>query len=144
MIRTRRAKQAVMISGINVTPLTDVSLVLLIIFMVTATAMTSERHLKLILPKTASEAPLPESLTLRIDAEQQMYLNEQPVAPADLAAQVRAYHEQTGARLLVVKADTRVPYGIVYEAIDAARGVGMHSIGLAGRRAEIPITNEQP
>lgn len=136
MIRLSRPKQATMISGINITPFTDVCLVLLIIFMVTASALTSERALKMSLPQTSSASPLPESLTVRIDAGQQLYLDDQPVTAAQLESALRTAHESSGVRLLVVKVDEQVPYGIYYQVIDTASRVGIDNIAAAGRNVD--------
>jgi biopolymer transport protein ExbD len=137
MIRSKSSRQVKFISEINITPFTDVCLVLLIIFMVTAPEMVRESQFHLNLPKaTTAEAAMPTSVTVRITPEQQVYVNNAESSFATLQADIRAVHEKTGARLLVVKADESVPYKLVITTIDTARSVGVDQIGLATRKQE--------
>ena len=141
MIRTRRSPYKRMITDINITPFTDVCLVLLIIFMVTATALTKETNMRLNLPKAVTaDSPLPASVTVKINHDQQMYLNydqfSSQVTFAELETRLRELRTEHGARLLVVKADEGVPYRLVISAIDTARKVGLDQIALATREPE--------
>ncbi|MBI3945582.1 MAG: biopolymer transporter ExbD [Armatimonadetes bacterium] len=137
MIRTRRNKQSAMISGINITPFTDVCLVLLIIFIVTANALARESSLRLDLPRAASaRTPLPTSITVAITRDQQVFLDNARVTFATLGRKLTEARTQQGVDLLVIKADEGIPYRLVVSAIDAARRVGFDQIALATRQPE--------
>ncbi|OPZ85044.1 MAG: Biopolymer transport protein ExbD [bacterium ADurb.Bin429] len=137
MIRSKSSRQVKFISDINITPFTDVCLVLLIIFMVTAPEMVRESQFHLSLPKAATaEAAMPASVTVRITPEQQVFVNNSESSFASLREDIRKVHEETKARLLVVKADETVPYRLVIETIDIARSEGVDQIGLATRKQE--------
>lgn len=136
MIRTKRTKSIKLITDINITPFTDVCLVLLIIFMVTASALTKETSLRVNLPKstTANDA-LPTSVTVRITSSRHLFVNNQPVTSfADMEAKIAAHHNKYGTRLLVVRADEGIPYQLVINTIDVARKVGVDQIALATRQ----------
>lgn len=137
MIRSRRGTQNKLISGINITPFTDICLVLLIIFMVTATALSEESSLKIRLPKAATaDTPMPSSLTVRIGADRAMFLNNFPVTMATLPAKMRAVQQQSDVKLVVVKADEHLPYQMVIDVIDVARNLGIEGIALSTRVPE--------
>ena len=117
-------------SEINVTPMIDVMLVLLIIFMVITPALagyTAE------LPKAYTAAPEKEDrVTLGIDNEGRYHLDESPgVIPSDqLASALRnAYATRPDDHVLYLKADNGVEYSVVLTAIDAARTAGVRRIG---------------
>ncbi|MDR0274515.1 MAG: biopolymer transporter ExbD, partial [Burkholderiaceae bacterium] len=88
--RLERAKGAEPMSEINVTPLVDVMLVLLVIFIITAPLFTSA--IRLDLPKTdaASQSEPPRFVTLAIDKAGQAYIDDQPVSQPELAAALLA------------------------------------------------------
>ena len=138
MIRSKSSRQVKFVSEINITPFTDVCLVLLIIFMVTAPEMIrEEKQFHLNLPKAATaEMPMPASVTVRITPDQQVFVNNSVSSFATLPEDIRKIHEATGTRLLVVKADETIPYRLVIETIDVARSVGVDQIGLATRKQE--------
>jgi biopolymer transport protein ExbD len=147
MIRTKRSDRVKMIKDINITPFTDVCLVLLIIFMVTASALTNEASLRINLPKaaTAPDTQLPANITVRITRERELYVNSQLVTGDTLATTLRTLHLQSGARLLVVRADEGIPYRDVVTVIDTARHVGLDQIALATRQPEhTPVTPGLP
>ena len=123
-------------SDINVTPLVDVMLVLLVIFIITAPLMLSA--LKLDLPKTdgaqASSAP-PRFLRLSIDAHGVVYLDDKVTSLDDLKRSLNAQAAKalaTGHGELPevqLRADARVPYGKVVEVMGLAQQAGMNRIG---------------
>jgi biopolymer transport protein ExbD/biopolymer transport protein TolR len=117
-------------SEINVTPMIDVMLVLLIIFMVITPALagyTAE------LPKAYTAAPEKEDrVTLGIDTEGRYHLDESPgvIPPDQLATALRsAYATRPDDHVLYLKADNGVEYSVVLTAIDAARVAGVRRIG---------------
>ena len=122
-------------SDINVTPLVDVMMVLLVIFIITAPLMVS--RLAIDLPKaqgTQAGAP-PLVVRLALDTQGQAYLDEQPVATEMLA---RLLHEraaqaaaQGGGQLpeVQLRADETVPYGRVVEVMGLAQQAGLSRLG---------------
>jgi len=138
MIRTKRSDKIRIIKDINITPFTDVCLVLLIIFMVTASALTKETSMNVNLPKAVTaDKPMPASVTVRITRDLQVYVNTEKIDYAMLGAklkQLRDDYNQT--TLLVVKADESIPYRYVIETIDIARQLGYVHTGLGTRRPE--------
>jgi biopolymer transport protein TolR len=130
-------------SEINVTPLVDVMMVLLVIFIITAPLMVSA--LKLDLPKTegaqASSAP-PRFVQLSIDAKGVVYLDDKATSLDDLK---RSLNAQASKALAVehgelpevqLRADERVPYGKVVEVMGLAQQAGMNRIGFVTERKQ--------
>ena len=116
------------LSDINVTPLVDVMLVLLVIFIITAPLMSTS--LKLDLPKSdaASASDTPDFLAVAIDPQGRLYLAEQPLSPeafAERVAQAARKNPQTEVQL---RADKTVPYGRVAELIGAVQKAGLNRI----------------
>jgi len=137
MIRTKRSDKIRIIKDINITPFTDVCLVLLIIFMVTASALTKEKSLELSLPKSSSaNVRLDSSVTVRIDQAQQLYVNDNKVTDVQLMPRLKAMRDKYGTKLLVIKADGRVPYQRFISVIDAGREAGIAQYGLATREPD--------
>jgi len=132
-------------SDINVTPLVDVMLVLLVIFIITAPLMVSV--LKLDLPKTegaqASSAP-PRFVKLSLDAQGVVYLDDQAMSLDDLKRQLNAQAAQALAvnppelPEVQLRADERVPYGKVVEVMGVAQKAGMNRIGFVSERKQPP------
>ncbi len=116
-------------SEINVTPLVDVMLVLVVIFIITAPLLASS--IKLDLPKTDAAQPneAPQFVTLVVDKTGQAFLNDQPLTTDELAqrlAQAAARHADTEVQL---RADETVPYGRVVELIGVANKAGLSRVG---------------
>ena len=113
-------------SDINVTPLVDVMLVLLIIFMITAPMLATGIELEL--PAGTASAPDPDDdgqLILSIDRHQRVYLGETEVAWGDLRTRLETNERVQTERTLYVEADTSLPYGIVVAAMDTAQAAGV-------------------
>jgi len=120
-------------SEINVTPLVDVCLVLLIIFMV-VTPLLDNGGAEL--PETNHPqrmAERSEDVVLSVDQNLRTLVDEKPVAAADLSAALREIHTRSPARQLVVKADRRLAYGQVRALLRAAQQGGFSGAGLAVR-----------
>ena len=116
-------------SDINVTPMIDVLLVLLIIFMVIQPML--QKSIDVQIPEkeqTEATEPAPQ-IVLEIDAEGGMAVNTQPVPPAQLEARLREIYTGRPDKVLFVKADGEVQYQYVIEAMDAARGAGVKVLG---------------
>jgi len=137
MIRTKRTDKVRIIKDINITPFTDVCLVLLIIFMVTASALTKEKSLELDLPESSTaDVLLDSSVTVRIAQDQQLYVNDNPIAYTELPSRLKAMRDKYGTKWLVIKADGHVPYQRFISVIDAGRKAGIAQYGLATQEAE--------
>ena len=119
-----------MMSEINVTPLVDVMLVLLIIFMVTAPMMT--QGLDVELPKVDAQALQTEErqTVLTIKADGTVFLDEHEVSGFNLAFPVAQVMKAKGAQTVFLKADHNVAYGAVVRVMSQLRQAGITSIGL--------------
>ena len=118
------------ISGINVTPLVDVMLVLLVIMMVSATYIVSQT-IKVDLPKTAtSDGSTSTVAAVTIDADHQLFLNKQPVRDDELAGRLRGMIAEDRGMTLVVSADEKADHGVVVHVLDLARVEGVTSFAV--------------
>jgi biopolymer transport protein ExbD len=120
-------------SDINVTPLVDVMLVLLIIMMLVAPML--EQGVQVKLPTAANASPKPQSqdqTIIAIGANRSLYVNAKPVQEAELASKVSELLENKpgGERIVIIRADEEVEYGAVMSAMDALRTAGIEDIGL--------------
>lgn len=123
------------ISDINMTPLVDVMLVLVVIFILTAPLLASA--IRLDLPRADGAVPgaPPQSITLVVDKAGQAFLDDRPLTQAALAqalAQIAAEHPDTEVQL---RADAAVPYGRVVEIMGAAHAAGLQHIGFVAEPA---------
>jgi len=117
-------------SDINVTPLVDVMLVLLIIFMVTAPMMMQGVNVSL--PKTTSKA-LPtekEHLIISIDRSQQIYINDYKVGLEALQAKLKKIYEGRPDEKVYLRADKGVPYGVVVQVMSEVKNAGVEKLGM--------------
>ena len=116
-------------SEINMTPLIDVMLVLLVIFIITAPLLT--QAVKVDLPKAAASAheDKPEAIRLAIKAEGQLFWNDQPVTESELPARFAAATQANPLVELHLRADREARYDAVARAMAAAQGNGVAKIG---------------
>jgi len=118
------------ISQINVTPLVDVMLVLLVIFMVTAPIL--QQGVAVDVPKVAA-GPLTgeeEQLVVNVAKGGKLYLNDTALSASDLAAKLAAIAGARPDRQVYVRADRMVPYGEVMAVIGSIRDAGLSRVGL--------------
>ncbi|MGH8321487.1 MAG: ExbD/TolR family protein [Gammaproteobacteria bacterium] len=120
---------------INVTPLVDVMLVLLIIFMITAPLMMAQLPIEL--PKTsAAELGKPKQpLIVSLDAKGQYYLSGKPVAAVDLPARLATLASQDPDEIVYVRADKTIPYGRVMAFLGEVGQSGFYKISLISKQA---------
>ncbi len=128
--RLERKTGAAPMSEINMTPLIDVMLVLMVIFMITAPLMGSS--LKLDLPKVDGAEPSrqPRVVTLAIDRAETLYWGEQAIDRAALVQKVKAAAAEQPAPEVLLRADQALPYGRVAELIGLLQAGGLSRIGL--------------
>lgn len=116
---------------INVTPLIDVLLVLIIIFMVITPV--SPQGLNTSVPQKSdndTSAPLPSTLVLSIASDLSLTLNQQPLTSADLPARLRTIMASRAQPVLFIAGSRDLEFHTVAEVIDLARGVGLERIAL--------------
>ena len=117
------------LSEINIIPLVDVTLVLLLIFMLTAPMMY--RGIDVNLPKTSSRpSAVEERMVLTLTKDQVVYLNDRPVPVAGLDAQLRDIFKNRTDKTLYLKADQTLAYGFVVETMDRVRRAGVEKLGM--------------
>ena len=116
------------IFGINVTPLVDITLVLLIIFMATAHIIV-HRSMNLSLPKVANAQTVPsQSIQILMEADKSLRLNNQPVTLQDLSINLAQMARLDPGLKVTVSADERVCWGDVAAILDAIRGANITHI----------------
>jgi len=108
------------ISDINVTPLVDIVLVLLIILMVTANYIAS-KTIPVDLPKSATGETTPTTLSVSIDQGGKLYLDAQPVNEDGLRTKVKQAHQKDPDARAVIAADGRISHARVVQVIDLLR-----------------------
>ncbi len=127
--RLERTPRPPPMSDINMTPLIDVMLVLLVIFMISAPLMTSS--LKLDLPKAEGARPsdAPAFIALAVDARGQFFVGDERLDAAQLVQRVRAAAARDPQTEIQLRADKAVPYGRVAELIGLVQEAGLSRIG---------------
>jgi biopolymer transport protein ExbD len=132
MAATSRGSEQGMLSGINVTPLVDIMLVLLVIFMVTAKLMVSQA-LPMDLPKAATGGEQQTVFAVAIDPRGALTVDSRPVATdRQLAELARSAKSKSVDLRAVIHADTSVPHGRVVKVMDLLRqgGIGKIAFGV--------------
>jgi biopolymer transport protein ExbD len=122
-------------SDINVTPLVDVMLVLLIIMMLVAPMLQKGVDVKL--PSAANTTDKPDTqgqTVVGIQANKQVYLNSVPVRQSDLASRVGDAIAKQTEKVVLIKADEDVDYATVMETMDNLRAAGIEDMGLITER----------
>ena len=133
--RLERTKGEPPMSEINVTPLVDVMLVLVVIFIITAPLLASSIRLDLPKAEGAQPGDAPRFVTLVVDKAGQLFLNDKPVAATQLAEQLAATAKQNPETEIQLRADQGVPYGKVVEVMGIAHKAGLSRIGFVAEPA---------
>lgn len=124
------------LADINVTPLVDVMLVLLIIFMITAPML--HQGIEVDLPEAAAAESLPveidDPLVLSIKADGIVYLQDEPIHPTRLVERLQPILAQRDDKQIFIKGDESVPYGTFIEIIDMLYQGNIRQIGLVTER----------
>ncbi len=122
-------------SDINVTPLCDVMLVLLIIMMIVAPLLQQGVSVKLpVAGNTVDKPEVQDQAVIAIAANKDMYFNAKPVREAELATKVNEFLESKKDKIVLIKADEDVEYSAVMAAMDQLRQAGIEDIGLVTER----------
>ncbi len=131
-------------SEINVTPMVDVMLVLLIIFMVTAPLIQQGVKVNLPQAKAAPVEAKEKKLVLSIDANKRVFIGETEVPLAELEEKLKTNAKAQADKELYLHADREIPYGVVVEVMAAAQRAGVPNVGMitdpvgSGRKKKEP------
>jgi biopolymer transport protein TolR len=128
--RLERTPASQPMSDINMTPLIDVMLVLLVIFIITAPLMTSSLALELPRSEGARPSDAPAFIALAVDAQGRFFVGDEALPAARLAERVRAAAARNPQTEVQLRADSHVPYGRVAELIGLVQEAGLTRIGL--------------
>ena len=140
---SRRRSSGSAISEINVTPLVDVMLVLLIVFMVAAPLMTVGVPIELTKTEAKQMDSSTEPITISVQQDGKVFLQETEIDLATLAPKLIAIAKNGYEEQLFVRADTSVPYGKVMEVMGLLNGAGYRKIGLVtGAPETAPLNSE--
>ena len=118
-------------SDINVTPLVDVMLVLLIIMMIVAPLLQQGVPVTLPLAANSSEKPETQDQTVvTIDRNKDVYLNGKAVAAGQMETRIKEILEDKSDKIVIIKADEEAPYSAVMDTMDELRHAGIEDVGL--------------
>jgi biopolymer transport protein TolR len=120
------------LADINITPLVDVVLVLLVIFMITAPVLQS--GIEVNIPKTRTVKEITEQrLVVTIDRDQNVFLGDKPVNVHDLGQRLRDASGDSSRKVIYLRADVRVPFGAFASVMDAVKQAGITNISVVTR-----------
>jgi biopolymer transport protein TolR len=128
-------------SDINMTPLIDVMLVLVVIFIITAPLLASSIKLDLPTTEAATASDAPQSVTVVVDAAGLTYLQDRVVAQDELLRQLQMLARVNLQTEVLLRADKAVPYGRIVEVMGAAQTAGLNRIGFV---ADAPAPAAKP
>ncbi|NML42175.1 biopolymer transporter ExbD [Ramlibacter sp. G-1-2-2] len=123
-------------SEINVTPLVDVMLVLVVIFIITAPLLASSIRLDLPKAEGTQAGDTPRFVTVVVDAKGGLFLNDKPVSAQELGDQLGAAGKANPDTEIQLRADQAVPYGKVVEVMGLAHKAGLQRIGFVAEPAK--------
>ena len=135
MAFSSRGRTQTALSDINITPLVDVVLVLLLIFMVTAPVLQS--GIEVAVPQTRTVNQISEEhVIVTIDKNQNVFLQDKPVNIHDLARLLSSNTQKGSKRVVFVRADQKVPFGAFASVMDAVKQAGITNISIVTRPIE--------
>jgi biopolymer transport protein TolR len=128
-------REDTVLADINITPLVDVMLVLLIIFMITAPML--HQGIEVALPQADAE-PLPmrvdDPLIISINRDGLVYVQEEPIHPSQLIERLEPLLEARGDDTVFLKGDRELAYGVVMEVLDTLHDGGIQHVGMVTER----------
>lgn len=124
------------IAQINVTPLVDVMLVLLVIFMVTAPIIQQGVQVNLPQAKAAAIPGTEEPLIVTVAKNGKVYLNDNPMTLTELGAKLRAIRKLQSDKQVYLRADQDVRYGVVMKTIAEVKQAGIERLGMVTRPSD--------
>jgi len=130
-----------LVSQINVTPLVDVMLVLLIIFMVTAPILQQGVQVNLPKVKAAALKGEEQQFVVSITRDDEIYLNDAKLTAAELTGKLQAIAAERPDRQVFIRADEQVPYGEVIRTMAAIKAAGIENVGMV---TQMPSDNAPP
>ncbi|MBE3088181.1 MAG: biopolymer transporter ExbD [Chloroflexi bacterium] len=134
-MESRKRRIGTSLSEINVTPFIDVMLVLLIIFMVTAPMMQSGIGVNL--PRAETESvPAEEALTLTVTPDKYIHIDGSVININLLERRLQAFFAGKAKKIVYIKADEGLPYGVIVSIMDIAKKAGVETIGLVTEPVE--------
>jgi biopolymer transport protein TolR len=117
------------LAEINITPLVDVVLVLLVIFMITAPVLQS--GIEVAIPKTRTVKEITEQrLVVTIDRQQQVFLGDKPINVHELGQKLRQSSRDSAKQVIYLRADERVPFGAFASVMDAVKQSGITNVSI--------------
>jgi biopolymer transport protein TolR len=132
-VDTPSAREGATISQINVTPLVDVMLVLLVIFMVTAPIIQQGVQVNLPQTKASAIAGSEEPLIVTVAKDGKIYLNDNVIGLADLGTKLSAIRKLQADKQVYLRADQDVRYGTVMKTIAEIKQAGIEKLGMVSR-----------
>ncbi|HUI42738.1 MAG TPA: biopolymer transporter ExbD [Terriglobia bacterium] len=135
------AKAPPTVSDINVTPLVDVMLVLLIIFMVITPLL--QKNVSVDLAETRNPRAMPDderedAVEVAITRDAKFFLGKNPITPEEITSKVKDEISNKLDKTVYIRSDARAKYGDVTKAVDAVRAAGVDSLGLLTTRLQRP------
>jgi biopolymer transport protein TolR len=131
-----RSRHAQPVAEINVTPMVDVMLVLLVIFMVTAPLLTSTVDVDLPSTQAGQSRQADEPVTVTVNAQGQVFIGDTQIEPADLVTRLRAIGESRREMRIYVRGDRQLAYGRVMEVMGIITAAGYERVALVVEAAQ--------
>jgi biopolymer transport protein ExbD/biopolymer transport protein TolR len=132
---TSQGRTQTALAEINITPLVDVVLVLLVIFMISAPVLQS--GIEVAVPKTKTVHEITEQrMVVTIDSEQRVFLGDQPINLADLPARLKNPSGDDSKKVIYLRADEKVPFGAFASVMDAVKQAGITNISIVTQPLE--------
>ena len=134
-------------ANINVTPMVDVMLVLLIIFMVITPMLNNKVNVDLATSANATpmeDANKEDSVVVAITRDSRVYLGQNQTSISNLGQQVRDELENKTSKIVYFRADARAHYGTVMDAIDAVRTAGVEEVGMLTEQQQPSAATNHP
>ena len=128
--KTSGSRKNAVLSDINITPMVDVMLVLLVIFIMAAPLMTQSVKVKTANSKAASSQAKTPPVVLAVNAQGQYYVGTTLVKEADLLPTLKALAEKDAQTTILIRADKNIPYAKVAKLLLASQGAGLEKVSI--------------